>query len=165
MGSIRFLNNKMTASIISVIRKGGFPSFLTVAMSAALMVSNAASAASRAGLASASFSSATAVSAAITLTSCTARSFTSRTSAFTTSAAACDSATASSTSSALAVASLISSSFTSNSCLKISTLAAASTSLLRPVVILLAISAICVCLSEYNLLYPSRKDKYDLGVT
>lgn len=38
IGSIFFLNNRMTASIIRVIRYGGFPNLRTVAMSAALIV-------------------------------------------------------------------------------------------------------------------------------
>lgn len=38
MGSIFFLNSKMTASIINVMRYGGLPNFLTVAISAALIV-------------------------------------------------------------------------------------------------------------------------------
>lgn len=49
--------------MILMMRCGGLPSFLTVAMSAALIVCNAASASSRAGLAAANFSSATALSA------------------------------------------------------------------------------------------------------
>lgn len=38
MGSIRFLNRRITASIMSVMRYGGLPSLRTVAMSAALIV-------------------------------------------------------------------------------------------------------------------------------
>lgn len=38
IGLMRFLNNSTTASIMRVMRYGGFPSFLTVAISAALMV-------------------------------------------------------------------------------------------------------------------------------
>lgn len=61
-GSTFLKNSSNTQSIMRMIRWGGLASFLTVAMCAGLMVCNAASASSNAGLAASSFSSATALS-------------------------------------------------------------------------------------------------------